>query len=76
MKRHTFNSFYILTYFCLFPGAEFGKGNGIPHRIAPSNSDDSDDSDYKDYDMLHDAEREKDVFRTKVSRIQVKVCKN
>lgn len=47
-------------------GVEFGRSNGIPHRISPNDSDS--DSGQDEYDMLHDVEREKDIFRTKVSR--------
>ena len=45
----------------------YDKTNGIPHRIPPPDEQGSDGSEMGDVDMLHDIDREKDVFRTKVS---------
>ena len=47
-------------------GAFSKTSNGFPHRIPPP-ADDSDSSVDGDYDMLNDANHEKDVFRTKVT---------
>ena len=48
----------------------YDKSNGIPHRIPPPEEQDSEGSELGDVDMLHDIDREKDVFRTKVGYSQ------
>ncbi|CAH1796745.1 unnamed protein product [Owenia fusiformis] len=42
-----------------------GGSNDIPHRISPTKSSSDDTEDIDTYDLLPDAEREKDIFRTK-----------
>ena len=40
--------------------------NGFPHRIPPPTEDSDSEGLPDEYDMLQDAEQEKDIFRTKV----------
>ena len=55
-------------------GAFSKTSNGFPHRIPPP-ADDSDSSVDGDYDMLNDANHEKDVFRTKVTLFKISFLK-